>query len=91
MKTNKLFPNGFESWLETHYEVVQFINSQEEGFVALGTKIERIKEERGLKALYTLAEEWTDAFETEYVGKKWESGEFFDTIDNFLTTKNTEN
>lgn len=90
MKTNKLFPNGFESWLETHYEVVQYITSQEEGYVTLGTKIERIKEERGLKALYTLAEEWTDDFENEYVGKKWESGEFFDKIDTFLTIKNYE-
>lgn len=21
MKTNKIFPNGFASWMETHYEV----------------------------------------------------------------------
>jgi hypothetical protein len=90
MQQEKTFPNGFQSWIKTHYEVVQYINSQEEGFVTLGTKIERIKEERGLDALYTLAEQWTDDFEAEYVGKTWESGEFFDTIDNFLTTKNYE-
>lgn len=90
MKTNKLFPNGFESWIETHYEVVQFINSQEEGFVALGTLIERRRDERGLGGMYELAEEWTDAFETKYKGKIW-NGDFLDTIDDFLTTKNFEN
>jgi hypothetical protein len=86
----KTFPNGFTSWAETHFEVVQFISSQEEGFINNGTKIEQIRTDLGTGGLYELAEKWTDEFENKYKGKEW-SGEYFDAIDEFLTNKNNNN
>ena len=86
----KTFPNGFTSWSATHFEVVQFISSQEEGFINNGTEIERVRTELDTPSIYELSERWTDEFENKYKGKEW-NGEFFDTIDEFLTNKNNNN
>ena len=89
MKTNKLFPNGFESWHETHFEVVQFICSLEDGFSSRGDKVDSVREAMGIGGIYELAEDWTDEFEEKYKGCIWgEDEEYFDVIEDFLTIKN---
>ena len=86
----KTFPNGFSSWAETHFEVVQFISSQEEGFVNNGTVIEYVREFLGIGGMYDLATEWTDKFEKENQGKVWDEHEiYFDALDEFLNRENS--
>lgn len=81
----KHFPNGFENWQETHFEVVQAIaleaaKDQPQGIVKLR------QENQGHGGLYELAEELTDEFEKLNEGKNWD-GEFFDEIEEFLEKK----
>jgi len=83
MKTEKIFPNGFSSWQETHYEVVQYLTSTLDVENSLAIKTQ---ETGGHGALYELAEELTDEFEKINQGKEWD-GNFFDEIDLFLESK----
>jgi len=85
----KHFPNGFDSWMETHYEVVQAITLKlaDEDMEEDSALYERLEEE-GTGGMYTLSEELTDAFEEEYEGAEWgEKLDYFDTIENFLNLK----
>jgi hypothetical protein len=85
----KHFPNGFDSWMETHYEVVQAITLKlaDEDMEEDSALYERLEEE-GTGGMYTLSEELTDAFEEEYEGAEWgEKLDYFDTIENFLDQK----
>jgi hypothetical protein len=85
----KHFPNGFDSWMETHYEVVQAITLKlaDEDMEEDSALYERLEEE-GTAGMYTLSEELTDAFEEEYEGAEWGGKlDYFDTIENFLNTK----
>lgn len=85
MTTEKNFPNGFTSWQETHYEVVQaitFIAQQDEPYGI----VEERREAQGHGGLYELARELTDAFEKEHEEYEWD-GEFFDTIEAWLDEK----
>ena len=82
MKTAKNFPNGFHSWIETYYEVVQRITSEISGDV-LSYRVNQVFTEFGHGGCYQLAEELTDRFETLNKGRAWD-GEFFDEIDEFL-------
>ena len=85
----KHFPNGFDSWMETHYEVVQAITLKlaDEDMEEDSALYERLEEE-GTGGMYILSEELTDAFEEEYEGAEWgEKLDYFDTIENFLNTK----
>lgn len=78
------FPNGFESWQETHFEVVNYITLDYErnpnGYMA------KVYEEQGTGGAYELAKQLTDEFEKLYEGKEWD-GEFFETIESFLMQK----
>lgn len=79
------FPNGFDSWKETHYEITQaivleMIKSQPTGLA------NKTHEAQGTGGLYELAEELTDMFENMYKGFEWD-GEFFDEIDRFCKIK----
>lgn len=79
----KVFPNGFASWQETHFEVVQAITttfSRDE--LLEGIVFERHRAQ-GHGGLYELAEELTDKFEEKNKGREWD-GEFFDEIAEFL-------
>jgi len=85
----KHFPNGFDSWMETHYEVVQAITLKlaDEDMEEDSALYERLEEE-GTGGMYILSEELTDAFEEEYEGAEWgEKLDYFDTIENFLNLK----
>lgn len=86
----KKFPNGFTAWMETHYEIVQFICTQEEEeFVNNGTVVEYVREFIGIGGLYDLSLEWTDKFEEENKYKEWSEYEvYFDTLEEFLNREN---
>ena len=87
----KEFINGFTSWQETHFEVVNFISLECQKSEMTGN-ILATQEYQGTGGLYELAENWTDEFESKYAGITWgEEMEYFETIEAFLLLKNTEN
>jgi len=86
MKTkDKKFPNGFESYLETHFECVQAITTEWLKHKPTGVVAER-HDAQGHGGLYELAEELADEFETLNEGKEWD-GNFYDEIYEFLHEK----
>ena len=82
---NKDFPNGFESWHETHFEVVSFIALQYER-ESVTSKVAEINDKQGSGGLYELAESLTNEFELLSKGREWD-GEFFEEIESFLMQK----
>jgi hypothetical protein len=85
----KYFPNGFTSWMETHYEVVQAITLKlaDEDMEEDSALYERLEEE-GTGGMYILSEELTDTFEKEYKGAIWGADfDYFETIEHFLDQK----
>lgn len=79
------FVNGFDSWHETHFEVVQAITIEHVKDEPQGVVKQR-HEAKGHGGLYELAEELTNEFEELNKGREWD-GEFFDEIGEFLTEK----
>jgi hypothetical protein len=82
-------PNGIDSWIETHHEIVQEITlriySEEPDEDSI---VHQRYEEQGTGGMYELAIELTDAFELEYEGAEWgESLNYYDTLENFLSGK----
>ena len=75
----KEFPNGFDSWYETHHEVVSFLTLEY-------ARVAEIYEMEGTERMYELARELTDEFETLNKGREWD-GEFFEEIESFLKQK----
>lgn len=75
------FPNGFESWHETHFNVVQHLvmTSEKPGSLA-----EKTRQAQGTGGLYELAKDLTDQFEEKYKGYEW-CADYFDKIDEFLS------
>lgn len=73
-------------WIETHYEVVAFIEGIMRHDEPWGVVAER-EDTQGHGGLYELSVEWTDAFQETYKDREWD-GEFFDEIEKFLTDKN---
>ena len=87
-----VFPNGFESWHETHFEIVQAITAkQNQNFKKHRDECEGLvfdaQEGQGFPALYTLAVHLTDEFEKIHEGREWD-GEYFETIEEFINSKN---
>lgn len=81
----KTFPNGFESWSETHHEVVSTITlimNQEEYSI----KLEKIQDEYGICGIWEFCISITDEFEELNRGREWD-GEFFDEIEEFIRKK----
>jgi hypothetical protein len=95
MSVIKEFQNGFQSWMETHHEVVTFIAVfliEVKGFPSdksvQSTSV--IQKEYGLEgttAMYELAEKWTDEFELLNKGRDWD-GEFYEEVEVFCMKKN---
>lgn len=82
------FPNGFESWHETHFEVVQRITFMEDNPEA--NVVSEIEYTGGTGALYELAKDLTDEFEKIHEGKEWgidDDTQYFDAIEEFLNEK----
>jgi hypothetical protein len=82
---DKEFPNGFASWQETHFEIVQAITIENMKKNPKGVVLDRC-ENQGHCGLYELAEELTDEFETKYKDNVWD-GEFLDYMYSFLEEK----
>jgi len=87
MQTDKQFPNGFDSWHETHFEVVDFIletwHEYFDGEEKIESAVSKKALDQGRGGLYELANELTDKFELKYQGGEW-NGEFFDVLQEFL-------
>ena len=71
-----------ESWHETHYEVVSYIEERETS----SQTIKDIWESQGRGGIYELAKNLTDEFEMHNANRAWD-GEFFDEIREFLEIK----
>lgn len=82
---DKIFPNGFESWCETYYEIVNFLTLEYERD-SVTSKVAKFYEQNGTGGMYELARELTDEFETLNKGREWD-GEFFEEIEHFLIKK----
>lgn len=87
MNDSKYFANGFSSWMETHFEVVDYLSqtADNEGSMSCVAR-----ENGGRTEQYTLAETLTDAFEEQHKGEEWTELDFFDTIDAFLAEREAE-
>lgn len=86
MKTNKEFPNGFESWYETFFEL-SLLFAEELNKDSLVGEIRNAYESHGRGAIYELAEQWADEFERVNEDKEWE-GDYYDAIEDFFKYKN---
>jgi len=86
---NKVFPNGFLSWLETHHEIVSFITIERLSDNPRGN-IKEVSETQGIGGIYELAEDWTDKFEKEFEGYSWgdEGAGYFETLEGWLEAIN---
>jgi len=78
------FPNGFDSWQQTHFEIAGIIHQSTERKGSLSCQCH---ESEGIGGLYQLAQEMTDEFENLHTARNWD-GEFFDELDQFCRSKN---
>lgn len=78
---NKKFPNGFDCWQETHYEIVAAFYSYTDSPV-----LESLEQHKGRGGMYEFAEELTDEFENLHKDKNWD-GEFYDELETFIKNK----
>ena len=85
MKTrDALFANGFESWHETHFEIVEAITlAFERDEHEQPLRLQKIVEEKGRGGLYMLAFELTEKFETLHKGRLWD-GDYPDVLEEYL-------
>ena len=83
-KQENLFPNGFDSWHETHYEIVSTI----EYILNDGSphKIYDLHSKGGSGYMYEHAQELTNEFELLHKDREWD-GDFLDELHNFLNSK----
>ena len=84
----------FETYLETHFEVVSYIErymlaSENDYDVNTSAIIDRHKAQ-GHGGLYELAKEWTDEFQSIHENTEFD-GDWLDTIDEYLANKNKTN
>jgi len=64
-----MFPNGFVSWQETHFEIVSAIAKNPED---AHNKVNDIEATKGTGGLYEFAEELTNKFELKNKGRVWD-------------------
>jgi len=79
----KIFPNGFASWQETHFEVVSAIAIELFKDNTPSKLMAERYEAHGIGGMYELAKELTDKFEKKFKGKVWD-GEWIDVLDDFI-------
>jgi hypothetical protein len=82
MKKKKNFPNGFDSWLETFYEIVSTINERFESDEPNATLARDITEAGGRGGRRWLAEVMTDEFEATH-DLRFFDDDFFEKVDAF--------
>lgn len=77
------FPNGFDSWQETHYEMVRYCLENEDNEDSFA---HRHNDKYGRGGMYELARELTFKFEHENKGIVWGiDKEYDETLDLFLS------
>lgn len=80
-----------EDYLETHFDVVEFITEHLtiwEGDDDWSVIFKKYREQ-GSGGMYLLAKQWTDDFQEKYQNIVWgEELEYYDTLEEFLTNKN---
>lgn len=81
--------HDFDSWHETHFEVVSQITHYWRQDVCESPLVLDRHEMYGTGGLYELAKELTDEFELLNKDRQWD-GEFFDEINEFLENKLTK-
>jgi len=97
MSDTKVFPNGFNNWRETHYEIVEKITLHINFWLDNDENLEpedpifNIRKEQGFSGLWSLAETWTDEFENLHKGVNWgfdgAMEEFVDVVEDFFNKK----
>jgi len=88
MNTKEMFPNGFHSWHETHYNFVETITL---GIDNNDAMVLEIQEASGHAGLFQLALKLTNEFEQTYKGVAWgEELDWWDTIDAFYKAKKSQ-
>ncbi len=80
------FPNGFDSWQETHFEICQEIANQFLTDSRPEGRVMQAHETGGHGSLYELAKEMTDKFENLHKDRLWD-GEFFEEIELFIESE----
>lgn len=85
--TVPVFPNGFESWQKTHFEVVEVLCyfrdlEQEKQPKSFAEMIDR----SGTDSLYRIAKELTDKFESEHPSLSADTN-LFDEIEDFFVSQ----
>lgn len=83
-KTNK-FPNGFDSWSDTHFEVCASVSNLMDDPIILDSSpaMKLAIDGHGRMGLYWLARDLTTKFEAENQGREWD-GEWWEVLDEFL-------
>lgn len=85
--TSPDFPNGFESWQKTHFEVVEvlvYLRSQDQKIEDKGKKtFTEFADNSATEEMYKLALDLTNKYERETMGKKRERS-LFDEIEEFV-------
>ena len=76
------FPNGFQSWQETHYEVVSNITLWLEK-ADPQAPVQKYYNSVGIGGMYELVENITNSFEDTYKGDEWMELDFFETVEKF--------
>ncbi len=89
IKRKQQFPNGFESWMETHFEIVQAITNESTDTIGEYSSLmaQQREEQQGRGGLYELSRELTDKFELLHEGKEWgidDDTQYFDEIEAFI-------
>lgn len=84
MPSGLVFPNGFDSWHETHYWVSAEIAKADSVYYVNSARINLIRRTEGITGLYALALKLTDKFEAANPDHNWESKDFQDEIEKFL-------
>lgn len=85
--TERKFPNGFESWMETHFEISGAINQRFANDEMPSAVVNERQEQQGHGGLYELSRELTDKFEKLHEGKEWgidDDTQYFDHIEAFI-------
>jgi len=85
------FPRGLDSWLETHYQIVEFMGYNQSRYENAALKhkgMDIIDDLDGQCAKQEFAEDLTTNFETKHKDSDFSDTEkfanFFETIDEFL-------
>jgi hypothetical protein len=81
------FVNGFTSWTETYFLIVEFIVLERDDENCDG-EIKNTHESQGTGGLWELAVEWANEFEKLHQGEEWEEKDYFEEIELFCQTKN---